>query len=84
MTKRIILLVVVSAVAAFEGRAAQQPPITTQVLRGYLEKMGLRYVPHPKNPAALVVPRAENKNAERLDLYAVSYTHLTLPTIYSV
>jgi hypothetical protein len=31
--------------------------------------MGLRYVAHPKNPDALVVPRSENKNAERLDLY---------------
>jgi len=83
MTKRIILLVVVSAVAAFEGRAAQQPPITTQVLRGYLEKMGLRYVPHPKNPAALVVPRAENKNAERLDLYVETrQDHSLVLTVY--
>ena len=48
---------------------AQQQGITTATLRGYLDKMGLRYVPHPKNPDALVVPRSENKYAERLDLY---------------
>ena len=49
--------------------AQQQQGITIATLRGYLEKMGLRYVPHPKNPDALVAPRSENKNAERLDLY---------------
>ncbi|HXG94912.1 MAG TPA: YbjN domain-containing protein [Blastocatellia bacterium] len=43
--------------------------ITTSTLRGYLDKMGLKYVPHPKNPEALVVPRTDNKYADRLDLY---------------
>src|SRR5262245_31966142 len=51
------------------GSAAQQQTITTQVLRSYLDKMGLQSVIHPKNAAALVVPRSDNKNAERLDLY---------------
>lgn len=49
--------------------ARQQPAITIQMLREYLDKMGLRYVPHPKNADAIVVPRSENRNAERLDLY---------------
>jgi hypothetical protein len=49
--------------------ASQQQATTIATLRGYLDKMGLRYVPHPKNSAALVVPRSENKHAERLDLY---------------
>jgi len=56
--------------AAFVLEAhAQQQAVTTQTLRSYLEKMGLRYVPHPKNADALVVPRSDNKHAERLDLY---------------
>lgn len=49
--------------------ARQQQGITVQTVREYLDKMGLRYVPHPKNSDALVVPRTENRNAERLDLY---------------
>lgn len=48
---------------------AQQPGITTQTLRGYLDKMGLQYVPHPKTAGTLVVPRTKNEHAERLDLY---------------
>ena len=58
-----------AAVMLAVGAGAAQQGITTATLRGYLDKMGLRYVPHPKNPDALVVPRSENKNAERLDLY---------------
>lgn len=54
---------------AVGANGAQQQGITTATLRAYLDKMELRYVPHPKNPDALVVPRSENKNAERLDLY---------------
>jgi hypothetical protein len=51
------------------GAASQQVGVTTETLRGYLEKMGLRHVPHPKNPNTLVVPRSQNQHAERLDLY---------------
>jgi len=67
--KRIAILLLTSSMLGLVVNAAQQQPITTQTLRGYLDKMGLRYVPHPKNSAALVVPRSENKHAERLDLY---------------
>ena len=69
MKQRIAISVLAAAVLAGGASAAQQQGITTATLRGYLDKMGLRYVPHPKNPDALVVPRSENKNAERLDLY---------------
>lgn len=69
MRKRIAIAVFACAFLAIGASAAQQQAPTTQTLRGYLEKMGLRYVPHPKNSSALVVPRSENKNAERLDLY---------------
>ena len=51
------------------GASAQQQAITLQTVRGYLDKMNLRYLPHPKNANALVVPRSENRYAERLDLY---------------
>ena len=49
--------------------AAQPQAVTLQSVRGYLDKMSLRYVPHPRNSNALVVPRSDNRNAERLDLY---------------
>ena len=68
--KRLISIsfLTIAALAVGAG-AAQQQSVTTAALRGYLDKMGLRYVPHPKNADTLVVPRSENKNAERLDLY---------------
>jgi putative sensory transduction regulator len=69
MKKRIAISVLIAATLAIGASGAQQQAVTTATLRGYLDKMGLRYVPHPKNPDALVVPRSENKNAERLDLY---------------
>ena len=69
MKRRIAISVLAAAVLAVGASGAQQQGITTATLRGYLDKMGLRHVPHPKNPDALVAPRSENKNAERLDLY---------------
>lgn len=67
--KRRIPLAILAASLLAVGAIGQQQGITTETLRGYLEKMGLRYVPHPKNRETLVVPRSENQNAERLDLY---------------
>lgn len=69
MGKRIVIALLGGAFLAIGASGAQQQAITTQTLRGYLDKMGLRYVPHPKNANALVVPRSENQRAERLDLY---------------
>ena len=69
MKSRITISLLAAAMFAAIASAAQDQGITTATLRGYLDKMGLRYVPHPKNADALVVPRSENKNAERLDLY---------------
>ncbi len=65
---RLINIAIASALLALMSYA-QQPGITTQTLRGYLDKMGLQYVPHPKTPDTLVVPRTKNEHAERLDLY---------------
>ena len=69
MKKRITTSVLAAAMLALTASGAQQQALTVQTLRSYLDKMGLRYVPHPKNSDALVVPRSENKHAERLDLY---------------
>ena len=68
MSTRIHIAILAVGVLAV-GATGQQQGITKDTLRSYLEKMGLRYVPHPKNTEALVVPRSENQNAERLDLY---------------
>lgn len=68
MRTRIHIAILAVGVLAV-GATGQQQGITKDTLRSYLEKMGLRYVPHPKNTEALVVPRSENQNAERLDLY---------------
>jgi hypothetical protein len=66
---RIAIAIAASALVGL-AQAGQQPRgITPQTLRGYLDKMGLQYVPHPKNPETLVVPRVDNKHADRLDLY---------------
>lgn len=70
MTKRFtVSTIVVLTLFVWVASAAQQQAMTIETLRGYLDKMGLRYVPHPKNSEAVVVPRSENRNAERLDLY---------------
>ena len=69
MLNRTIIPILVVLAVGEAAIAAGQQAISAQTLREYLDKMGLRYVPHPKNADALVVPRSENRNAERLDLY---------------
>src|SRR5260370_33424826 len=69
MNKRIRGSVLATAVLALTASGAQQQSLSIQTLRSYLDKMGLRYVPHPKNPDALVVARSENRYADGLDLY---------------
>lgn len=82
MKTRIHIVILAAAVLAVTA-SGQQQGITAETLRGYLEKMGLRYVPHPKNREALVVPRSENRNAERLDLYVeIRPEHSLVLTVY--
>ncbi|MGA9768135.1 MAG: YbjN domain-containing protein [Blastocatellia bacterium] len=69
MTKRIAIPILAGAMIALAPVYVQQRGITAQALKGYLEKMSLQYVPHPKSANTLVVPRSENRNAERIDLY---------------
>src|ERR1051325_5739372 len=51
-----------------QGASAQEA-VTIKQLQGYLDKMALKYVVHPKNDSALVVTTSDNEAAERLDLY---------------
>jgi len=88
MRRTVILVCAVATLAAGvsagqQPGAAQPQGITIAALRGYLDKMSLRYVSHPKNADALVVPRSENKNAERLDLYVeLRKDQLLVLTVY--
>lgn len=49
--------------------ATQEKVVDLKLVREYLDRMQLKYVPHPKNSETLVVPITENRNAERIDLY---------------
>jgi len=84
MKKRIAIPILAAALAA--SAAAQNDPrgVTVAALRGYLDKMNLKYVPHPRNADALVVPRADNKYADRVDLYIeVSKENLLVLSAYA-
>lgn len=63
------LPILAGALIALAPVYTQQRGITAQTLRGYLDKMGMQYVPHPKSAATIVVPRSENQHADRVDLY---------------
>ncbi|MEK6407480.1 MAG: YbjN domain-containing protein [Acidobacteriota bacterium] len=83
MKTRIAIPILAAAALALGAGAVQQQGITKQTLRGYFDKMGLRYVAHPKNPEALVVPRSDNRHAERLDLYVETRPdHSLVLTVY--
>ena len=61
--------ILAGALLALAPIGGDQRGITVAVLRGYLDKMGLKYVPHPKSSNALVVTRSGNEHTDRLDLY---------------
>lgn len=67
MTKRFLTLLFFFALLASASYA--QEPVTVKLLQGYLDKIGLKYVVHPKNDNTLVVTTRENEAAERLDMY---------------
>lgn len=69
MKKRIAIPVLAAALLSLAPAGNDPRPVSAEMLRGYLDRMGLRYVPHPRNPETLVVPRSENRYADRLDLY---------------
>ena len=59
--------------AALLALAPAAPPpqkgVSTQTLKGYLDKMEMPSVPHPKSADTLVVPRTDNQNADREKLF---------------
>jgi hypothetical protein len=58
--------------------AGQQRAVDIKLVREYLDKMQLKYVPHPKSPDAVFVPITENSVAERVDLYIEARPEHTL------
>jgi hypothetical protein len=69
MKKRYLTFLLAFAFLALAQTSYAQEAVTIKQLQGYLEKLGLKYVVHPKNDNALVVTTSENEAAERLDLY---------------
>jgi hypothetical protein len=69
MSKRYLTFLLAFAFLAPSQTTYAQEPVTIKQLQGYLDKMTLKYVVHPKNDKALVVTTSENEAAERLDLY---------------
>ena len=71
MNKRYLIFLFAFAHSALAqpSQAQTQEVVTLKQLQGYLDKMALKYVVHPKNDNALVVTTSENEAAERLDLY---------------
>jgi hypothetical protein len=67
--KKRYLTVLACACFSLAQTAYAQEPVTLKQLQGYLDKLTLKYVVHPKNDNALVVTTSENEAAERLDLY---------------
>jgi len=83
MKTRVAISILVASLLAAVAAGSPQQGITLPTLRGYLDKMGLRYVSHPKNPDALVVPRSENQHADRLDLYVeIRQDHSLVLSVY--
>ena len=69
MNKRYLTFLFALACFALAQPSFAQEPVTLKQLQGYLDKLALKYVVHPKNDNALVVTTSENEVAERLDLY---------------
>ncbi|MEW6126351.1 MAG: hypothetical protein AB1757_04745 [Acidobacteriota bacterium] len=68
----------------FASSAEAQDAVNIKQLQGYLDKIGLKYVVHPKNDNTLVVTTRENEAAERLDLYVEIRKDLTvILTVYA-
>ena len=77
MSKRIAVWIFVGALLAL-APTPQQKGISTQTIKGYLDKMEMQSVPHPKSVDTLVVPRTDNQNADRIDLYVERRSDQTL------
>lgn len=69
MQKRVLPFLLFTSFLTFAPAAYGQDKELLKTVQGYLDKIGLRYAPHPKNDNALVVTTRDNEAAERLDLY---------------
>jgi hypothetical protein len=78
MRRRIAMPILAAALLALAPAAPQQKGLSTQTIKGYLDKMEMQSVPHPRSADTLVVPRTDNANAERIDLYVERRTDQTL------
>src|SRR5947207_4967501 len=78
MRKRIAMPILATALLALAPTQPQQKAFNTQTVKGYLDKMEMQYVPHPRSTDTLVVPRTDNQNADRIDLYVELRTDQTL------
>lgn len=84
MKQRFLTSLFLFALFNFASSAQAQEAVTIKQLQGYLDKIGLKYVTHPKNENALVVTTRENEAAERLDLYVEIRKDLTvILTVYA-
>ncbi|MFL6212768.1 MAG: YbjN domain-containing protein [Blastocatellia bacterium] len=73
-----IPIVAAALLALAPAAPQQQKGVSTQTIKGYLDKMEMPSVPHPKSVDTLVVPRTDNANADRIDLYVERRTDQTL------
>jgi hypothetical protein len=77
MRRRIGLPILAAALLAL-APAAPQKGLSTQTVKGYLDQMEMPSIPHPRSADTLVVPRSDNANAERIDLYVERRNDQTL------
>ena len=78
MRRRIAIPLLAAALLALAPVAPQQKGLSTQTVKGYLDKMEWSSVPHPRSADTLVVPRTDNVNADRIDLYVERRSDQTL------
>jgi Putative bacterial sensory transduction regulator len=78
MRRRIGLPILAAALLALAPAAPPQKGVTTQTIKGYLDKMEMPSIPHPRSADTLVVPRTDNASAERIDLYVERRNDQTL------
>lgn len=84
MRKLVAIPVLAGAILALAPTTVQQRGINTNALRGYLDRMNMRYVAHPKDTDALVVTRSNNEHADRVDLYIdIRPDHTLVLTAYA-
>jgi hypothetical protein len=84
MRKLVAIPILAGAVVALAPSGGHQRGVSPATLRGYLDRMSMRYVAHPKDPDALVVTRSTNEHADRVDLYIdIRPDHTLVLTAYA-